>query len=265
MFDWDIYLCGLAAMAVFAVVGWLVSVARQNVTLVDSMWSLFFLLAALAYAKHADILDNLVNNPRAALLLVLVALWAMRLSGYLSWRNQLFSKNSHEDHRYQAIRKNKEPHFWLKSLYIVFGLQLLLAWVVSLPLLGAINSSAPLQALDVAGALLWLFGFAWESTGDWQLAKFKAKPANKGKVMDNGLWRYSRHPNYFGEFCLWWGYFLIALSAGAWWSVASPLLMTLLLLKVSGVALLEKDIGERRPGYADYIKRTNAFFPWKRR
>ncbi|MES2552100.1 MAG: DUF1295 domain-containing protein [Pseudomonadota bacterium] len=264
MFDWHIYLYGLAVMAIFAMAGWLVSVARRNVTLVDSMWSLFFLLAAIAYAYAGNSLANPFDNPRAALMLALVGVWAIRLAGYLSWRNQLFSKNTHEDHRYQAIRKNNEPHFWLKSLYIVFGLQLLLAWVVSLPLLGGINSTASLQALDVAGALLWLFGFTWESTGDWQLAKFKARPSNKGKVMDKGLWAYSRHPNYFGEFCLWWGYFLIALSAGAWWSIASPLLMTLLLLKVSGVSLLEKDIGERRPGYAAYIKRTNAFFPWKR-
>jgi steroid 5-alpha reductase family enzyme len=111
--------------------------------------------------------------------------------------------------------------------------------------------------------LLWLVGFVFEAGGDWQLARFQANPANAGKVMDRGLWRYTRHPNYFGDCCIWWGFFAFALSAGAWWSVLSPILMSLLLLRVSGVALLEKDIGERRPQYADYIRRTPAFFPWR--
>lgn len=262
MFDASIYLTGLAAMAVFALAGWLLSVVRQNVTLVDSMWSLFFMIAVVVYAY----LTEGDSNPRQVLMVCLVAIWALRLSAYLTWRNGIFSSaEPHEDHRYQAIRKNNEPHFWLKSLYIVFGLQLLLAWVVSLPLLGAVNAATPLTCLDMLGAALWLLGLSWESIGDWQLARFKANPANKGKVMNKGLWGYSRHPNYFGECCLWWGYFMIALSAGAWWSVLSPILMTLLLLKVSGVALLEKDIAERRPGYAEYIANTNAFFPWKQR
>lgn len=252
MFSWQIYWHALVVMGVFALAGWVISVIKRNVTLVDSMWSLFFLLAASVYAYAQPELSC-----RATLLLVFIGFWAVRLSGYLTWRNW----SPHEDHRYQEIRKNNEPHFWLKSLYIVFGFQLVLAWVISLPLLGAINSSEPLGLLDAFGALLWLIGFLWESIGDWQLANFKAKPENKGKVMDKGLWRLSRHPNYFGEFCIWWGYFLLALSAGAWWSLLAPVLMTLLLLKVSGVALLEKDIAQRRPAYAEYIANTNAFFP----
>ncbi|HEX5539683.1 MAG TPA: DUF1295 domain-containing protein, partial [Methylophilaceae bacterium] len=152
-------------------------------------------------------------------------------------------------------------HFWLKSLYIVFGLQALLAWIISLPLLGAINASSALNWLDLAGCGLWLIGFCWESIADWQLARFKANAANQDAVMDRGLWRYSRHPNYFGECCVWWGYYLLAIAAGAWWSLPAPLLMTLLLLKVSGVALLEKDIAERRPAYAEYKRRTNTFLP----
>jgi hypothetical protein len=123
------------------------------------------------------------------------------------------------------------------------------------------GSTAPLGLLDYAGVALWFIGFFFEAVGDWQLTQFKRNPANVGKVMDHGLWRYTRHPNYFGDFAIWWGFYLIALAAGAWWSFIGPLLMTGLLLKVSGVALLEKDIGERRPGYADYIRRTNAFFP----
>lgn len=252
MFDFGIYLQGLLAIAAFGVMGWLVSVMKRNVTLVDSMWSLFFLLALFVYVAAAD-----AGSPRAYVVIALVSLWAVRLSAYLTWRNW----GPHEDHRYQAIRKNNEAHFWLKSLYIVFGLQALLAWVISLPLLGIATSSEPLGWLDALGIALWLFGFLWESIADWQLASFKADPLNDGKVLDQGLWRYSRHPNYFGEFCLWWGYYLTALSAGAWWSLPAPLLMTLLLLKVSGVALLEKDIAQRRPHYAGYMARTNAFFP----
>lgn len=257
MFDWPVYLHGLMGMGIFAVAGWLVSVARKNVTLVDSMWSLFFLLATLIYLQSVPQVSD-----RATLLAALVGIWALRLSAYLTWRNRLFAKGAaHEDHRYQAIRKNNEPHFWFKSLYIIFALQALLAWIISLPLLGAVTSVRALNWLDAAGFALWLLGFLWEATGDYQLSRFKANPANKDAVMDKGLWRYSRHPNYFGECCLWWGYYLIALAAGAWWSLPAPLLMTLLLLKISGVSLLEKDIGERRPGYNDYIVRTNALIP----
>jgi steroid 5-alpha reductase family enzyme len=133
--------------------------------------------------------------------------------------------------------------------------------VISIPLLAAINSTTPLGWLDAIGAALWLVGMVFEAGGDWQLLRFRRNPANQGRVLDSGLWRYTRHPNYFGDFCVWWGLFLIALAAGGWWSVAGPLLMSFLLLEVSGVALLEKDIGERRPAYRDYVRRTNAFFP----
>jgi steroid 5-alpha reductase family enzyme len=136
-----------------------------------------------------------------------------------------------------------------------------LSWIVSLPLLGAAVSVPPLGPLDALGGAMWLVGFVFEAGGDWQLGRFKANPENAGKVMDRGLWRWTRHPNYFGDFCVWWGLYAIALAGGAWWSVPGPILMSMLLMRVSGVTLLEKDIGERRPQYADYIRRTNAFFP----
>ena len=254
---WQIYFTGLMAIGLFALLGWVFSLVRNNVTHVDSMWSLFLGMAAYTYALF---FYNL--TPRTVLVLILVTIWAVRLCAYLTWRNW----NPHEDHRYAAIRKNNEPHFWLKSIYIVFGLQAVLAWLISLPLFGAIASSAsvellPLTFIDYLGAAIAAFGIIWQTAADWQLAAFKAKPENKGQVLDTGVWRYSRHPNYFGECCIWWGLYLIACAGGAWWSVLSPLLMTLLLLKVSGVALLEKDIGERRPAYANYIKNTNAFIP----
>ncbi len=242
----------IGAVIVFAGLGWLLSLRLGNVSIVDSMWSLFFLLIAVSFAwMQASV------EARGILILTLVAIWALRLSGYITWRNW----GHEEDSRYQEIRARNEPNFAVKSLYLIFGFQGLLALVISLPLLVAIRSSTPFGWLDYAGILLWTVGMIFEAGGDWQLARFKANPDNRGKVLDSGLWSLTRHPNYFGDFCVWWGFFLIALSAGGWWTLISPLVMSFMLLKVSGVALLEKDIGKRRPEYAQYIKRTNAFFP----
>lgn len=253
MINWQNYFCGFIAIIIFALSGWLLSLIRKNVTHVDSMWSLFLLISAFIYTLYLDHI-----NLRVILVLFLLSVWALRLCLYLTWRNW----GPHEDHRYAAIRKNNQPHFWFSSLYIVFGLQALLAWIISMPLFGAIESNIAFNYLDVLGIVLFAIGFIWEVTADWQLSVFKAEPHNHGKVLDTGVWRYCRHPNYFGECCVWWGFYLIALAAGAWWSIVAPLLMTLLLLKVSGVALLEKDIAERRPAYLVYIKSTNAFIPW---
>ena len=251
MFDLHIYLTALLVMLTFGMAGWVISVIKNNVTLVDSMWSLFFLLSASVYGYFTP------DSPRENMMLVIVTLWALRLSVYLSWRNW----HPHEDSRYALIRQNNAPNFWLKSLYIIFGFQAVLAWVISLPLLASIHSANPIGWLDYLGLALWIFGFLFTAIADIQLSRFKADPTNKGKVLDTGVWRYSRHPNYFGECCVWWAYFLIAVSAGGYWSVISPIVMTLLLLKVSGVALLESTIVERRPAYAAYIKRTSAFIP----
>lgn len=252
MFCPTIYLQGLGVVAAAALCGWVWSLSRRNVTIVDSLWSLMFVLAAFAYAAGAAPI-----GPRAVLVLCLVTVWAMRLSLYITWRNW----GGGEDRRYQAIRRRNQPRFGLKSLYLIFLLQALLAWVISLPLLGAILNPGRLGISDLLGAALWLVGFGAEAGGDWQLARFQSDPANQGKVMDRGFWRYTRHPNYFGDFTLWWGFYVIAAGAGAWWSILGPTLMSVLLMRVSGVRLLEKDIGERRPQYADYSRRTNAFFP----
>lgn len=252
MFNWSIYGYSLVAIGLFALLGWLISLLRDNVTHVDSMWSLFFLLAAFTSA-----LFGYQGGARIYLVLTLVTLWAVRLCAHLTWRNW----GPHEDHRYAEMRRNNAPHFWLKSAYIVFGLQALLAWIISISLYGAIDSNAPINVLDYLGFILCIFGFFWEATADWQLTQFKNNPKNKGKVLDTGLWRYSRHPNYFGECCIWWAFYLIALAGNAWWAIISPILMTLLLLKVSGVSLLEKNIAERRPAYVEYIKNTNSFIP----
>jgi steroid 5-alpha reductase family enzyme len=256
VFDMHTFALALAALLAFGFAGWVVSVFRRDVSIVDGMWSLMFLVAALCYAGSLD-----QQSLRSILVVTLVLAWSVRLSAHIFWRN----RGTDEDYRYQRIRENNSPNFAFKSLYIVFGLQAFLAWIISLPLLPAIASRDSFGILDFAAVALWLLGFVFESVGDYQLARFKALAGNNGKVLDTGLWRYTRHPNYFGDFCIWWAFYLFALPAGAWWTVVSPLLMSFLLLKVSGVALLERDIGDRRPKYADYIARTNAFFPGPRK
>jgi steroid 5-alpha reductase family enzyme len=247
------YLGALPWMLAIALLAWCVCTLKRNAGLVDIFWSLFLLVAALWYFR-----GQAVPGSRAVLVLVLASVWALRLAVYLAMRNW----NAPEDHRYQTIRARNEPGFVWKSLYLVFGLQALLALLVAAPLHGAISApAAPLRLLDLAGAAVVLGGIFIETLADLQLAAFRKDASNRGRVLDSGLWRYSRHPNYFGEFCVWWGFFLIALAAGAWWSIVSPLLMSLLLLRITGVSLLEKDIGARRPGYALYVARTNAFFP----
>jgi steroid 5-alpha reductase family enzyme len=252
----DLWLAALPFLLSAAALTWIVSVVKRNVTIVDTLWSLLFVIAAAVYVASAE-----TPSQRAWLVLCLVGLWGVRLAAYLAWRN----RGHEEDRRYQAIRRRNEPNFALKSLWLIFGFQAVLAWVISLPLVGAIASDTPLGPLDGLGVALWAVGVFFEAVGDWQLAQFKADPANAGRVMDSGLWRYTRHPNYFGDFCVWWGLYLVALSAGAWWSIIGPLIMSFLLLRFSGVRLLERDIGERRPAYAEYVRRTNAFFPGPRR
>jgi steroid 5-alpha reductase family enzyme len=245
-------LLGLGAAIGLALLTWVASLVQRDVSLVDRVWSLIVAAPAAAYACALRPYDA-----RFTVMAIVLVLWAIRLAAYVTWRNW----GHGEDRRYQAIRARNQPGFPLKSVYLVFVLQAVLGWLVSTPFLAAAARPAPWTMLDAIGAGVALFGFAFEAAGDRQLASFKADPAHRGKVMDRGVWRYTRHPNYFGECCVWWGFFVMALPPGGWWSVISPLLMTGLLLKVSGVALLEKDIGERRPEYRDYIRRTNAFFP----
>jgi steroid 5-alpha reductase family enzyme len=251
-FEFELWFSALPVLLVAATLTWLLSLPLRNVAIVDSLWSLMLFAAGVIYALGSD-----PRAPRLSLVLWLLAVWAARLSFHVTLR----SIGQGEDHRYRQIRARNQPRFALKSLYLVFWLQALLAWVISLPLLGAFASNQPIGWLDYAGVALWMLGFIFEAGSDWQLARFRNDPANDGKVLSRGLWRFTRHPNYFGEFCVWWGFFLLALSAGAWWSVAGPLLISILLLRVSGVTLLEKDIGNRRPQYADYVLKTNAFFP----
>ena len=259
MQDAPLFLWSLLMMLPLPLLTWIVSLFKRDVSIVDSTWALMFLALTLVYASPAW--QDGALQPRAALVLLLVAVWALRLSLYITWRN----RGKPEDHRYRTIRRRHEPGFAFKSLYLIFGLQALLAWFISLPLFAAATGSAPLGLLDLIAVLVWLTGFGYEAVADAQLAAFRADPANRGRVLDSGLWRYTRHPNYFGECILWWGYYLLAVAAGGWWTLPAPLLMTFLLLRVSGVALLERDIVERRPAYREYVQHTNAFVPGPRR
>jgi steroid 5-alpha reductase family enzyme len=234
---------------------WLLSLWRRDASLVDVYWGPGFgLIASVAYAVGAG-----GEVERRLLTLALVWLWGLRLGGYLLWRNW----GAGEDYRYQAMRRRHGEAFGRVSLHAVFGLQGALMWFVSLPLQVAQTGGATgLGLLDFLGAALFCVGLGFESLGDLQLARFKADPESGGRVMDRGLWRYTRHPNYFGDCVVWWGLWLIACGApGGALTIASPLLMTWLLLRVSGVALLERGLVRRKPAYADYIARTSAFFP----
>ncbi len=246
---------GLLVSLALALPVWVLSLPLRDASLADRVWSLLIAAPAVVYAVMRP------PDARGGVMLALLLVWALRLAVYISLRN----RGHGEDRRYRAMRDRHEPHFGLKSLYLVFGLQAVLAWIVGWPVLAALAHLAPLTILDAASVLLAAAGIVIEAVADAQLARFRRSPHGKDEVMDRGLWAWSRHPNYFGEACVWWGLGLMALAAGGWgaaWTLASPLMMTVLLLKVSGVALLEQDIAGRRPAYRDYAARTSAFIPW---
>lgn len=255
----DVFLTAGATIAAIMLLTWMVSGIVKNASIVDLIWGLGFVLVAWAvFLSHPQ--ETGIDSPASRLVpLLLTTIWGLRLSGYLAWRN--IGKG--EDFRYRAMREKRGRNFFWVSLGTVFGLQGVLMWTVSLPVQATVARPDPegLGWLAIAGVVVWTVGLVFETVGDVQLARFKANPANKAKVMDRGLWRYTRHPNYFGDFCVWWGLYLIALDAGHWWTIVGPAAMTALLMKYSGAGLLEKSIVNRRPGYDDYMRRTNSFFP----
>ena len=241
----------LIPMLIAAIIFWLISLIKKDVSIVDSLWSLLFIIAALTIVSYQEAISD-----RAVVVMGLVIVWGLRLSIHITIRHW----GHEEDHRYKLIRNNNQPGFSYKSLYLIFGFQTLAAWVIALPLYYSINSVAPLNILDLLAVMLWTVGMFFESVSDYQLSRFKSNPENSGKVFTGGLWKYSRHPNYFGECLIWWGFFVFALSDYAYLSIISPLLMTFLLLKFSGVSVLEKTM-KSKPGYESYMKQTNAFIP----
>jgi steroid 5-alpha reductase family enzyme len=243
------------AIGVLMVGTWIVSVIVTNASIVDIVWGFGFVLVAWVVRLTVE-----GDDARQWLLTAMVSVWGLRLAGYLFWRNH----GKGEDFRYRAMRKRWGPRFWLISLGTVFALQGVLMWVVSLPVqLGQADATPGLGPVAVIGVLVYLIGLFFEVVGDAQLARFKADPANAGTVMDRGLWRYTRHPNYFGDACVWWGIAIVAAETGTGaWGLVGAVVMTVLLRRVSGVTLLEKSLTKRRAGYAEYVARTSPFVPW---
>ena len=252
----QIFFLNLAIVLSMMSILWIISVYLKNVSIVDLFWGLGFVLSASVYFILTE-----ETGVRKMLVLALVALWGFRLSFYLAWRN--WGKG--EDFRYRNFRISYgEKRYWWISFFQTFLLQGVLMWLISAPLLGAQLDASDSQFnwLDLAGLLIWTVGFVFEAGGDYQLAKFRANPSNKGKVLDTGFWHYTRHPNYFGDAAVWWGFALISISAGSYLPVIGSLLMTALIIKVSGVALLETSLKKDKPEYAEYIRKTAAFLPW---
>lgn len=257
--DSSVLLWSAVTVAVVMTATWLVSLPLRNASIVDPVWSLGFVIVAwVAFAVSHGSADGL----RSAVLLAMVTIWGLRLSIHLFTRN----RGHGEDFRYRAMRRKHGEKFWWVSLFTVFMVQGILMWTVSLPLqfgIGIAGRSTGWLVLLILGVIEWTIGFGFESIGDAQLKAFKADPASAGQVMDRGLWRYTRHPNYFGDACVWVGILIVSLGAGgwAWVGIVGPLVMITLLRRVSGVTLLEKSLVKRRPGYVDYVRRTSPFFP----
>jgi len=251
-----VYGFNLLVILVMMTALWLVSLYLQNASIADIFWGLGFVLIAWLTFFRADGYAG-----RKFLICILVTVWGVRLSLHIARRNI----GQGEDRRYRAWRAEHGRHFWWVSFFTVFGIQGVLLWLISLTTQAGQLSPIPgrLTWLDLLGLTVWLVGFFFEAVGDWQLSRFRSDPQNRGRVMQAGLWAYSRHPNYFGETLVWWGLFLITLSTPmSLWTIISPITITFLLLKVSGVTLLEKTMVDTRPEYREYLKCTNAFIPW---
>lgn len=251
-----LFLQALVIIFVLVSLLWGLSTLIKNVSIVDLFWGIGFVIVNSVYFYNSD--DVYARN---FLLLVFVSLWGLRLSVYLAWRN--IGKG--EDFRYKEFRrKYGAGRYWWISYFQTFLLQGALIIFVSLPLLAtnALTDSNELNWLDYLGILVFIIGFSFEAGGDFQLARFKMNHNNKGKVLNTGFWRYTRHPNYFGDSAVWWSFALFSISAGSYWTFIGSIGMTLLIIKVSGVALLEKSLNETKPQYHEYIQKTNSFFPW---
>ena len=260
--NFDLMLQGLPVLMLIAIGTWLISLAIDDVSIVDYIWSMLSLAAATTYAYHTGI-----ENSVSLVLLLMVSIWAFRLTFFLMKRG----RNKPEDRRYQVIRKRNSPNFGFKSLYLIFIFQGLVAWVLSTIFVvlfdtaAADEASQPWSVWHGVGAALWLFGLIYQTIADNQLHAFNQQIVPNGKTLQTGLWRYSRHPNYFGEFCIWWAWFIYAIPTASLWILVAPLVMSYLLLKFSGVGNMEKGITSRRPDYQSYIDSTNTFFPGKPR
>lgn len=241
-------------IGIVMVLTWILSLAVRNASIVDIVWGAGFAINSWVLAITID------GDPtRQLVMALLVGIWGMRLAGYLAKRNI----GHGEDWRYVAMRKKMGPKFPVVSLFTVFGLQGVLMWSVSVPVMFAnADATPPVGPIAIMGIMVWIVGFGFESVGDLQLARFKKDPANQGKVMDQGLWSLTRHPNYFGDALLWWGIAIVAAETGSGiLGFIGPVIMTFLLMRVSGVPILEKSLSKRREGYAEYVAKTSGFIP----
>jgi steroid 5-alpha reductase family enzyme len=252
----QIYILALALILCVMTILWIISVIIKNVSIVDVYWGFSFVVACFFY-----FLTTKGCETRKILLLIMVLIWGLRLSVYIGLRNL----GKGEDFRYRQFRKDYgEGRYWWVSFFQTFLLQGILMWFISAPLLGAQYYSLHnnVGILDLIGVFIWITGFVFETGGDIQLARFKSDPANKGKVLNRGFWHYTSHPNYFGDAAVLCGYGFICLAAGSYFPLLGSVLMIALIIKVSGVALLEKTMKETKPGYKEYIEKTSAFIPW---
>jgi len=250
----DAMLVAAITILCIMVATWLLSLVLKNASIVDIVWGLGFAITSWVLAITID-----GDSTRQILLAVMVGSWGLRLGGYLAKRNI----GHGEDWRYKAMRKKKGARFGLISLVTVFGLQGVLMWVVSLPVMFGNSDATPgVGPLAVIGVMVWAVGLSFEAVGDWQLVQFKKDPNNAGKVMQTGLWSLTRHPNYFGDALLWWGIGIVGAETGTGViGFIGPVVMTVFLLRVSGVPMLERSLMKRREGYAEYAARTSAFIP----
>ena len=253
-----VLVAALITIACLMLATWSVSLLRRDASIVDIVWGLGFVVVAWA--------SRFVTGASGAgnwLLVAMVTVWGVRLAAYLAKRNL----GKGEDFRYKAMRRKHGERFPLVSLYTVFGLQGALMFVVSLPVsLGQRDTDAGAGFVALAGCVVWAIGLYFEVVGNAQLARFKRDPRNEGLVMDQGLWALTRHPNYFGDCLVWWGLAIVASAQGAGlWAFLGALVMTVLLVRVSGAAMLDRLLAKRKPGYAEYMARTSGFIPRPRR
>jgi steroid 5-alpha reductase family enzyme len=248
-----ILLTNLAAILASLLALWCLSLLLRNASIVDIFWGCGFAVVAwMSLWTSGELL------PQRLVLTLMVSVWGLRLAGYLAWRNI----GKPEDYRYAAMREHHGKRFPIVSLFTVFGLQGSLMWIISLPIQVGISQGQDWHPVMAIGLFLWVAGLFFETVGDFQLARFKADPRNQGCVMNRGLWRYTRHPNYFGDFLVWWGFYFVAAESGSWWwTIIGPLLMSFLLIRVSGVRLLENSLRSRVAGYEAYVRDTSAFLP----
>ncbi|AYC28625.1 DUF1295 domain-containing protein [Paenisporosarcina cavernae] len=249
-----VVLYAVIAIFLFMTFVWMIAVKKDNYSIVDIVWGMTFMVTTavvLLYSQEFNVVSWTIA--------ILVYIWGIRLSYYLFKRNA----GKPEDYRYQAMRKNWGDQVKLRAYRRVFLLQGAISLILSLAIFIGITQSDDIISLIplYIGVVVWIIGFFFESVGDAQLRNFIDKPENKGKVMTEGLWKYTRHPNYFGEATMWYGISFVASSVPCGWlSFISPILLTILLLKISGVPLLEKK-NAQKPGYAEYARKTSVFVP----